>query len=147
MQASLLIGLALAIAAPAPKDPPKEPASLVGEWAASSVVVGGKGQAFPEREFEYTLTADGKFVVRNGKEGGEGKYVLDRKKDPPEIDIFLNGDKADSPTMQGIYKVDGDTLILCVAPGGKNMKRPKSFEAPAGSEFMLLTLERAKKKD
>jgi len=147
MQASLLIALTLMVAAPAPKEPPKEPASVVGEWAASSVVVGGKGQAFPEREFEYALTADGKFVVRKGKEGGEGKYKLDPKKDPPEIDIFLEGDKADSPTMQGIYKVDGDTLTLCVAPGGKNAKRPKSFEAPAGSEFMVLTLERAKKKD
>jgi uncharacterized protein (TIGR03067 family) len=147
MQPFVLIGLTLMAGAPAPKEPPKETPSIVGEWAASSVIVGGKGQAFPEREFEYTLTADGKFVVRNGKEGGEGKYVLDRKKDPPEIDIFLNGDKADSPTMQGIYKVEGDTLTLCVGPGGKNKTRPKNFEAPAGSEFMVLTLERPKKKD
>jgi uncharacterized protein (TIGR03067 family) len=147
MHPSVLIGLALVVGAPAPKEAPKEPPSAVGEWVATSVVVSGKGQAFTEKEFEYTLTADGKFVVRKGKEGGEGRYTLDRKKDPPEIDIFLEGDKSDSPTMQGIYKVDGDTLTLCVAPGGKNAKRPKSFEAPAGSEAMLLTLERAKKKD
>jgi uncharacterized protein (TIGR03067 family) len=147
LQASVLIGLSLVVGAPAPKDPAKEPPSAVGEWVAATVIVGGKGQAFPERDFAYTLTADGKFVVRKGKEGGEGKYTTDRKKDPPEIDIFLEGDKSDSPTMQGIYKVEGDTLTLCVGPGGKNKTRPKSFEAPAGSEFMVLTLERPKKKD
>jgi uncharacterized protein (TIGR03067 family) len=146
MHASLLIGLALVAGAPG-KDPPKKEApSVVGEWVAATVMVGGKGQAFPDRDFAYTLTADGKFLVRKGKEGGDGKYTLDPKKDPPEIDIFLD-DKADTPTMQGIYKVDGDTLTLCVGPGGKNAARPKKFEAPEGSEAMLLVLERPKKKD
>ena len=144
MHASVLIGLALALGAPASKEPPKkEPASPIGEWVAATVMVGGKGEAFPERDFAYTLTADGKFLMRKGKAGGEGKYTLDPKKDPPEIDIFLDG-KADTPTMQGIYKVDGDTLTLCVARGGRNAIRPKKFEAPEGSEMMLLVLERAK---
>ena len=42
----------------------------------------------------------------------------------------------------GIYKIEGDKLILCLSMGGE---RPKEFASPAGSKFMLVTCKRAKK--
>ena len=148
MNPSLLLGLALAVGAPAVKDPPKKDApSIAGEWVAVSVEAGGKGQDFPDREFAFTLTADGKFLIRRAKGGetAEGVYKLDPKKSPPEIDVSYPQDQGETPLL-GIYKLDGDALTLCLAEG-KDARRPTKFESPAGARVMVLVLERVKKKD
>src|SRR5688500_11982339 len=85
---TVLAGLALAVAAPAPKDAPKkEVPSVVGTWAAESVVMGGQAGPIPDGGITFTITADGKFVVRTGKreKPDNGTYVADAKKDPPHI--------------------------------------------------------------
>src|SRR5688500_2702547 len=112
MQASLLIGLALIVAAPAKKDDPKKVASLEGEWTADRWVEGGREQVRP---IWFKLGPDGKFAVRAGdrKNPEEGSYKADAKKDPAEIDILPPVGKTNPPTL-GIYKVDGDTLTLCI---------------------------------
>jgi hypothetical protein len=50
-------------------------------------------------------------------------------------------------TLRGIYKLDGNTLTLCLAVGGEEANRPAKFESPAGSMVMLLTLKRPVKKE
>jgi uncharacterized protein (TIGR03067 family) len=139
---SLMIGLAVVVSAPAKKEEPKKEApSLVGEWYPESAVRGGKPDNPPEGT-SITFTADGKFILKEGKrdKAEEVTYKADPKKDPAEIDITApeKGDHA----ITGIYKFEKDTLILCIAMGGE---RPKAFASPGGSEVMLITLKWVKK--
>src|SRR5690349_18013713 len=90
MSPSLLTALALAVGAPAAKDPPRKEASVVGEWAVESAVVGGKRDD-PPAGTTWTFTADGGSVlsVAGGKGAGPGPstYTADAKKDPAWVDI------------------------------------------------------------
>ena len=145
MTTHLLVGLALVLAAPAKKDPPgKDPPSLVGEWVADKVVLGGQDlapQGVDAMRIEFA--ADGTVTMRRGGQKPEaGAYKADPKKDPAQIDIIPP--EKNGPPAYGIYKVDGDTLTLAVIPG-KDMERPKKRESPAGSMVMLMTFKRAKK--
>lgn len=143
MNTSLVLVLALVAGAPNKKDPPaKEPPSLVGEWAAVSGTRGGKPDN-PEPGTSITFTAEGKVLLKEGKreKSEEATYTADPKKAPAEVDIVPPA-KEKGPTIIGIYKIDGDTLTLCIAMGGE---RPKEFASPSGSEIMLITCTRVKK--
>jgi uncharacterized protein (TIGR03067 family) len=137
-----LLVLAVTLAAPV-KDGKKDPPGLVGEWAAESAVIRGKPDN-PPPGTTWTFTADGKSVLRVGDGNGEveGTYKADPKKDPAEVDITA-GPKGGP--ARGLYKVDGDTLTLCLVTDGED--RPKKIEAPAGSTAVLITFKRVKKKD
>ena len=138
-----LLALALVVAAPTKKDPPpKEPPTLVGEWAAESALRGGQPD-LPDSGLTITFTADGKvsFKELKGDRADESSYKTDPKKNPAEIDLIPPPAERE-PTMLGIYKVDGDTLTLCFTAKGE---RPKEFASPAGSKIVLITCKRAKK--
>lgn len=139
MYPSLLTTLAVVVGAPGPKDPP----SLVGEWAVESAVIGGKRDD-PPAGTAWTFTADGKsvFAVPGGSDSASGTYTTDPKKDPAWVDISA-GPKG--TPMKGVYKRDGDTLTLCLGLDGD--ARPAGFESKAGAKVLLLTLTRVKKKD
>ncbi len=143
MSPTVLTALALALGAPGPKDPPKDPATLVGEWAVASAVIGGRRDD-PPAGATWTFTADGQSVltIPGAAGGGSGAYTTDPKKDPAWVDISA-GPKG--TPMAGIFKRDGDTLTLCL--GTKVGERPATFESKAGANAILLTLTNAKKKD
>jgi uncharacterized protein (TIGR03067 family) len=146
MNGSLLVGLILTVGAPA-KDAPKKETSIVGEWAGEKFVQGGKERPTPEGGVHLTFTADGKFLVREGKreQAEQGTYKTDAKKDPAEIDILPPAEKAERGSLRAIYKLDGDTLTLCFTTGKEDAERPTKFESPEGSRIRLMTLKRVKK--
>jgi uncharacterized protein (TIGR03067 family) len=147
MNPSLLIGLALAVSAPA-KDAPKKEALLVGEWVAEKMVMDGLEVPVGPGVTDLRLTfgADGTGTSQLvGAAPYPITYKADAKKDPPEIDLLPQAGKSDEPGV-GVYRLDGDTLVLCLA-FGKGAARPKKFASPAGSDALLITLKRVKKKD
>jgi uncharacterized protein (TIGR03067 family) len=140
-----LVSLALALAAPDPKDPK---GSILGDWVAHKVLLGSEDRSprAGEDPITFGFTADGKMTVRQGFRGEgspAGRYTLDPTKDPPAIDFVPNPDRKE-PTFHGIYKVEGDTLTLCWGrpPGAA---RPKKFESTAESPTTLYVCRRAKK--
>jgi uncharacterized protein (TIGR03067 family) len=137
-----MLGAVLTVGAPGEKDK-KEAPSIVGEWNGEKAVRGGQEMPIPEAGITVTFTADGKLkVTEGGKEKEEhGTYKLDAKKTPGEIDI--TPPKEDG-THLAIFKIDGDTLTICLSDKGST-ERPTKFESPDGSKIMLLTLKRAKK--
>jgi uncharacterized protein (TIGR03067 family) len=145
MYASLLVGLALSVSAPGAKDPPKKEATIVGEWVGEKAMIGGMNLPVPDGGISFRFAGDGALSVTEGGRGKPeaGSYRVDPKKNPAEIDLTPPADKKEG-TLQGIYKLDGDTLTLCfrrVTPGGA---RPTEFESPAGSDVIVMTLKRKK---
>lgn len=145
MYTSLLVGMALTVGAPGKEPPAKDSPSIVGEWVGEKAVAGGKEQPVPEGGITFIFAADGKLTIKEGKrdKNDTGTCKTDAKKDPAEIDIIPPEDKKD-PTVQGIYKLDGDTLTLAFGRG-KEKSRPTKFESPEGTDTIVITLKRAKK--
>jgi uncharacterized protein (TIGR03067 family) len=143
-----LVLLALTVAAPGPKDPPKkDPSGVVGDWVYVKIVTAGGDGPDPPEGLTMTFTADGMTAVHSGIEKPRfTPYKADPKKDPPEIDFLPARTNPDAPGGYGIYRIEGDTLTLCL-PYGDNTIRPTAFESRAGTEVAIITLKRAKKKD
>jgi uncharacterized protein (TIGR03067 family) len=141
----VLLALAVTLSAPAAKEAPKkDPPSIVGEWVGEKAEAGGMALPVPPGGMTMEFLADGKVVIREGPKPPEtARYTADPKKSPAEIDLTPS-EKVKEMTFVGIYKIEGETLTMCLGIGGK---RPDKFETPAGSDCMLMTLKRAKKKD
>src|SRR4051812_29567599 len=129
--ASPIVALAAAIAAKDARK--KDPPDLVGEWAAETSVEDGKLVNRPPG-ITWSFTADGNSVLAVGGGAGstESTYKADPARNPAEVDVAA-GPKG--RPLRGIYKVDGDTLTLCLVAGDRD--RPTKFEAPAGSNAIL----------
>ena len=143
---SLLTALALTVAAPAPKEPPKKDANpLLGEWVGEKAEAAGMPLPVPAGGVSMEIKPDGTMVMKEGSKAPEEVgYTTNPKKDPHEIDLTPPAAGGKAMTMLGIYKVEGDTLTLCLAAAGG---RPTKFEPAAGQATILMTFKRTKKKD
>jgi len=137
----LVLGLALAIGAPAPKksDEPA-PGKLEGEWVVETFE-GPKDDTPPG-----TITmriADGKISIKEAKreKAEDARYTTDATRKPATIDIRPERGPKEQ-TIQGIYEVKGDTLKLCFGRDG--VDRPTEFKGDAARGIMFLTLKRVK---
>jgi uncharacterized protein (TIGR03067 family) len=130
------------VAAPGPKNPPKKDVDpLLGQWVGAKFELGGLPFPVPAGGVFVEFRADGKVVSREGVNAPEEDgYTADPKKDPAEIDIRQSA--KGGPTLHGIYKVEGDTLTLCLVVDGK---RPTKFESAAGGATILMIFRRAQK--
>ena len=138
----LLLGLALTVAAPGPKDPPpKGPPSLIGEWVVRKHVVGGKGVDGPVGS-SVTFGEDGTTTYL-GLTRAPATFKVNTARTPAEVD-FMPPLISSASGQFGILKVEGDTLTLCLVGAGD---RPTQFESPTGSSVKLIVLRRAGKKE
>jgi uncharacterized protein (TIGR03067 family) len=140
MNSSLALGLAMVLAAPGAKDPPKkEMPTIVGQWSMETAKAAGMEIPFP-KEYTIDFGTDGRAVAKKAAnaEPDPATYTVDTKKSPNEIDLKESRDR----TMLGIYKIEGDMLTICFAAMGG---RPDKFESPAGSMNIVMILKRVKK--
>ena len=112
---------------PANEQPKAVREQLVGEWKFVSGVMGGNEKKEADGTVLTFTRTDIQIREKNQNRVEEATYVLDEKKKPATIDIMpKNGpDKR----VQGILKLDGDTLTLCFAHGGEG-ERPLDFVSP-----------------
>jgi uncharacterized protein (TIGR03067 family) len=144
MNATLMIAAALTISAPALKDPPKKANDLTGEWVVESTTSAGRMLAVTGN-LVYTFTPDGKWLIhRDGMElpATNRGFANDPKPNPPTIDLMSNGTRPETARL-GIYKVEADTLTICV--GAAKAGRASDFASTADNRYMIYVLKRKKK--
>jgi uncharacterized protein (TIGR03067 family) len=125
--------LTLSVSAPLPKQPPKnDDPSLIGEWSYESGM--SKGKVIPDLKagdvrLIFTDKKEVHVIVRveNKLETLIRTFNVDAGKNPPELNMYPPDDE-DEPPGIGIYKIEKDTLTLCLDEEGKS--RPQLFEAP-----------------
>lgn len=126
-----LLSLSLILAAPTPKEDPKDKDKVVeGKWIVVSVQ-GPKKDLEGQVIFEFTKDT---ITVHEPKRSEPAvKYTIDWSKKIPEIDITARGDK----TIKGIIERKGDELKLAFSPEDA---RPEKFEG-AGEKVMFITMK------
>jgi uncharacterized protein (TIGR03067 family) len=121
--------------------------ALEGIWVATAAVI--DGDQAPENEvanIRLTMDQTGfKLVLPTTQKKGRS-WTIKSDDDPKEdadvaiekIDFLLD----DGSVLQGIFKIDGDTMKLCLSTG--NEPRPTDFDAEQYSQRIQLTLKRQK---
>lgn len=133
---TLAIGLAVIIAAPAPKEAKKAPLTIVGDWSLESVSVFGMAQPPDQSQKTVRFAADGTTSTLNDNAAPlVSKFTHDAKATPATLDMEKDGMK-----FPGIYKIEGETLTICLTIQGE---RPDTFTP--GTKNILYTMKRVKK--
>jgi uncharacterized protein (TIGR03067 family) len=140
---TLLVGLALAIGAPALKDRTTEP-SIVGNWKLTEWISAGGAITSIAEGSGVEFLSDGKRIWRDRSgDADERSYKLYPKTSPAAIDLIRSDGAANPSIAPAIFKIEGDKLILVIGePGGE---RPKSIDQD--QFYMLMRFERIVKKD
>ena len=67
---------------------------------------------------------------RDGKSFAGTTVVLDPGREPEAIDVLPDGGPSRGKRVWGIYKIEKDTLTLCMADA--DQPRPREFKAEKG---------------
>jgi len=146
MNTVAILALSLPLGAPNLKDPPPKVPSIVGEWVRVGHTQAGQPVAPDKEAHRQVFKPDGEWEYYYGDHKGtpdRKTYVVDLKQSPPAIDLFSNSPRADG--RRGIYKIEKDTLTVCLvnAPG----ERPKTFESSAERPTTVWVFKRVTPKD
>jgi uncharacterized protein (TIGR03067 family) len=142
--AVLVAGALLVVKAPAaePEKGKTDADRIQGTWVpVSAEREGQKEDPAKFEEVKLIFAAGGKGTVRKGGMEMEFQYTLDPAKKTREIDLKATEDGKEE-THKGIYKLDGDTLTLCIAHPPED--RPTDFTTQVGSKRQIIVLKRDK---
>jgi uncharacterized protein (TIGR03067 family) len=115
------------------------------------VIVGMEmgGEPMPAEAFAKSPEADrtikiggGKMTATKGGKEDSMAITFDPSKKPAHVTTTETKPDGKTETSHGIYKMEGDTLVICMAEGGKEEDRPKEFKTTKGGKEMLMTLKK-----
>jgi uncharacterized protein (TIGR03067 family) len=138
-----LLGLVLPLGAEDPKELTDQE-RLQGEWVLVGLDV--REKLVPAEKLAGTtlLIRKDKYTTVVKKKEYPTTFTLDPKQDPKHIDMLIPDDSGAPQLSKGIYKIEGDKLIICrgQAPGGD---RPRNFVSSATNDVFVVTWERKPK--
>jgi len=150
MNVAAMVVACWAMAAPVTtKDPLKdEMKRFQGRWMP--VCVETEGKTIPPEGLEdleqLEVLVDGDKVVLKEegtiKESWSVTFRIDPTKAPRTIDLSVSVQGSRPKTARGIYRLDGDTLTICILPPTKEPERPTEFVTKPGSRNLLWTFKR-----
>ena len=150
MRVLLVPALALfACLAPSAAGKPDDPVAaeykaLVGNYKVEKVLLGGKDITEHLKEMKFEIRDGGKYTAQVGELKDDATFTADPAKKPKEMDVKPNGGPNKGQTVKAIYKLEGDTLVLCY-DHDKSENRQSKFESPEGTTVLLITYKRVKK--
>ncbi|MFO0880838.1 MAG: TIGR03067 domain-containing protein [Gemmataceae bacterium] len=118
---------------------------LQGKWQLIAQEHGGK-KSPPAEVATITLEITGrKMVTREGIDVKEDSRIekLDARAKPAALDVKITAGPDLDKIIKGIWKRDGERLVICIAEPGK--ERPTAFGAGEGTGHTLLTFSRPEK--
>ena len=126
-----------------PERAQKELDQLQGKWVAKEL--GRAGKTIDVRDQDFVLEIKGDKWIFVGKE--KAVFVaLDPTTDPKCVDLKSVEKGRNGQVDEGIYRVDGETLTICMHQGSEK-SRPTKFEtSPDQPDTILAVFERPKKK-
>src|SRR5690349_3072845 len=130
-----MLATLLAILLSAADAPADDLNAMEGTWTAVSWE--SEGKSYPT---EPRLEVEGdRFLWHFGNHKISTTVTnIDPAREPREIDLTVV-EGAQEQTLLGIYKLEGDALILCTSHRGD---RPTEFSAEPGSGYLLRVLKR-----
>jgi uncharacterized protein (TIGR03067 family) len=143
---ALLSMFALAVGALAQDEATKKDMNQIqGSWRLVSRERDGKADPADVIK-DILMTHKGDAFTFNQSSSGagatKGTFKLDASKSPKAIDRIPADGPQKGKTLMGIYKLEGDTLTLCVSVEGKD--RPMEFAAKPKSGLVLSVWKREK---
>jgi len=128
-------------------EPPREltdQEKLQGEWVLVGLDI--REESVPAEKLSGTtlIIKKEKYTTLVKKKEYPATFTLDPKQDPKQIDMLIPDDSGKPQLSKGIYKIDGEKLIICrgQAPGGD---RPRNFVSSATNDVFVMTWERKPK--
>jgi uncharacterized protein (TIGR03067 family) len=114
---------------------------LQGEWVMVGLEVREKSVPAEKLAGTTLIIKKGKYTTIVKKKEYSVTFTLDPKHDPKHIDMFIPDGSGTPQLSKGIYKIEGDKLIICrgQAPGGD---RPRNFISSATNDDFVVTWER-----
>ncbi len=119
---------------------------LQGTWSILAQEEDGH-ETKPDADSTVLIAGNALVMVSTGGRGDAPAlieattFVLNPSRDPPQIDVTASYSNP-VQVQRGIYRLDGNSLLLCVAIGGK--PRPTEFDTSPGSGHRLFVLRRKK---
>ena len=144
------------LALSAPADPPKEKAKelpaeakkelkkLEGKWRVVKTLEATKESEAKDGEDVFITFKDAEMTMASGdKKETIAITAVDGTTDPKCIDLTETRRDKTERTLEGIFKLDGDTLQLAISIPKEGKSRPTGFDKPP-DRTVVMTLKRVK---
>jgi uncharacterized protein (TIGR03067 family) len=124
---------------------------LQGVWVPVKIEMGGQFMDKEELKNQLKLGVDGDKLVTPGTGPKDAIYSgplslqVDGKVRRITIVGSSRGPAGEELKQHGIYKIDGDTLTLCLNVDCTSDAKPNEFESKPGSDFCIIEFRREKK--
>lgn len=139
--AALLFALSACSIAAADEKTDADNKAITGTWTPVSLEMAGeKRDAAGDPGALPATFKDGKVLLNDE---AIFSYKLDASTDPRIIDLTKLKDPEKDQILEGIYKFDGEMLVICLWTGMGAKARPTEFATKAGDNFVLVVLKRA----